>query len=156
MSYISRPTVNRDANTTPYTAGDVVGGVINFKGMPGDKKDILITSVDLRIDVSAIPSGMTSFRLYLYKERPASAYADNAAWDLPAGDRDDYIGFADIGTIADLGSTLYVQNSDIRMQLRTGEVGLFGYLVTTGAFTPANNSEVYRPCLRAYPLRGFA
>jgi len=155
MSYISRPTVTRDANTTAYTAGDVVGGVINFKGMPA-KADILVTSVDLRVDIASIPSGMTSFRLHLYKERPASALADNAARDLPSGDRDDYIGFADVGVIADLGSTLYVQNSDIRMQVRTGDIGLFGYLVTTGAFTPASNSEVYRPCVRAYPLSGAA
>ena len=155
MSYISRPTVTRAANTTAYTAGDVVGGVINFKGFPANA-DVLITSADLRIDIASIPSGMTSFRMHLYKERPASAYVDNDAWDLPSGDRDDYIGFVDIGAIADLGSTLYVQNSDARMQVRTGLIGLFGYLVTVGAFTPANNSEVYRPCLRAYPLSGAA
>ena len=155
MSYISRPTVTRAANTTAYTAGDVVGGVINFKGFPA-QADVLITSADLRIDIASIPSGMTSFRLHLYKERPASAYVDNDAWDLPSGDRDDYIGFVDIGTIDDLGSTLYVQNSDVRMQARTGLIGLFGYLVTVGAFTPASNSEVYRPCLRAYPLSGAA
>ena len=155
MSYISRPTVTRAANTTAYTAGDVVGGVINFKGFPA-QADVLITSADLRIDIASIPSGMTSFRLELYKERPASALADNDAWDLPSGDRDDYIGFVDIGVITDKGSTLYVQNSDVRMQVRTGLIGLFGYLVTTGAFTPASNSEVYRPCLRAYPLSGAA
>ncbi len=155
MSYISRPTVTRAANTTAYTAGDVVGGVINFKGFPAHA-DVLITSADLRIDIASIPSGMTSFRLHLYKERPASAYVDNDAWDLPSGDRDDYIGFVDIGTIADLGSTLYVQNSDVRMQVRTGLIGLLGYLVTVGAFTPASNSEVYRPCLRGYPLSGAA
>lgn len=155
MSYISRPTVTRAANTTTYTAGDVVGGVINFKGFPANA-DVLITSADLRIDIASIPSGMTSFRLELYKERPASAYVDNDAWDLPSGDRDDYIGFVDVGVIADKGATLYVQNSDVRMQVRTGLIGLFGYLVTTGAFTPASNSEVYRPCLRAYPLSGAA
>ena len=109
MSYISRPTVTRAANTTAYTAGDVVGGVINFKGFPA-QADVMITSADLRIDIASIPSGMTSFRMHLYKERPASAYVDNDAWDLPSGDRDDYIGFVDIGVIVDQGSTLYVQN----------------------------------------------
>lgn len=155
MSYISRPTVTRAANTTAYTAGDVVGGVINFKGFPANA-DVLLTSADLRIDIASIPSGMTSFRLHLYKERPASAYVDNDAWDLPSGDRDDYIGFVDIGVIEDRGSTLFVQNQDLRAQIRTGIIGLFGYLVTTGAFTPASNSEVYRPCLRGFPLSGAA
>lgn len=155
MSYISRPTVTRAANTTAYTAGDVVGGVINFKGFPANA-DVLITSADLRIDIASIPSGMTSFRMHLYKERPASAYVDNDAWDLPSGDRDDYIGFVDIGMIVDKGATLYVQNQELRAQIRTGLIGLFGYLVTVGGFTPASNSEVYRPCLRGYPLSGAA
>ena len=155
MSYISRPTVTRAANTTAYTAGDVVGGVINFKGFPA-QADVMITSADLRIDIASIPSGMTSFRMHLYKERPASAYVDNDAWDLPSGDRDDYIGFVDIGVIVDQGSTLYVQNQELRAQIRTGLIGLFGYLVTVGGFTPASNSEVYRPCLRGYPLSGAA
>ena len=145
-SYISRPKVTRDANTTAYTAGDVVGGVINFKGIP-ENTDLLIANADLRIDITAIPTGMTSFRLYLYKERPTSALADNAAWDLGSDDRDDYIGFVDIGVIADVGSSLFVQNDEVRKQIRSGS-GLFGYLVTTGGFTPASNSEVYRPCLR--------
>lgn len=59
MSYISRPTVTRAANTTAYTAGDVVGGVINFKGFPA-QADVMITSADLRIDIASITSGMTS------------------------------------------------------------------------------------------------
>lgn len=146
-SYISRPKVTRDANTTAYTANDVVGGVINFKGVPPDT-DLLISNADLRIDITAIPTGMTSFRLHLYKERPASNYADNAAWDLPDTDRDDYIGFVDVGSIADQGSTLFCQNDEVRKQIRSGS-GLFGYLITVGAFTPASNSEVYRPCIRA-------
>ncbi len=149
-SYISRPKVTRDANTTAYTANDVVGGVINFKGVPADT-DLLISNADLRIDVTAIPTGMTSFRLHLYKERPTSALADNAAWDLGSDDRDDYIGFVDIGVIADVGSSLFVQNDEVRKQIRSGS-GLFGYLVTIGGFTPAANSEVYRPCIRCVNL----
>lgn len=148
MAYKSQPTVTRPANTTAYTAGDVVGGVIPFPGF-GDKygTDALITSASLRIDVSAIPSGMTSFRLHLYGVTPPSALADNAAWDLPSGDRDSYLGYVDLGSPADVGSTLYCQVDQVnrQLQLGSGEVTLFGYLVTNGAFTPAGNSEVYAP-----------
>jgi len=150
MSFISRPKVTRAANTTAYTAGDVVGGVINFKGFP-ENYDILLTGVELRIDITSIPSGMTTFRLELYKNRPASAYADNDAWDIPDGDRDDYIGWIDIGTIQDRGNTLVIQDDLLRKHVRTAD-GLFGYLITNGGFTPAASSEVYRPCLRGLQL----
>ena len=150
MSFISRPTVTRAANTTAYTAGDVVGGVINFKGFP-QSYDILLTGVELRIDIAAIPSGMTSFRLELYKNRPASNYADNDAWDIPEGDRDDYIGWVDIGSVQDRGTTIVIQEDTLRKHVRT-DLGLYGYLITTGAYTPAGASEVYRPCLRGLQL----
>jgi hypothetical protein len=66
--------------TTPYAANDVVGGpaaAIQFIGSPAwpDTGAVLITSAELMIDVNAVPSGMTSFRLYLYSATPPSALA---------------------------------------------------------------------------------
>lgn len=154
VAVIAQPTVTRPANLTPYTAGDVVGGVITFTeaGSPG--AHVLITSADLRIDVAAIPAGMTSFRLHLYRESPASALLDNAVWDLPAGDRNAYAGYIDLGSPADVGSTLFAQVDAVNKQVKLadGSTSLFGYLVTNGAFTPAANSEVYVPCLRAVSI----
>lgn len=153
MACKSQPTVTRPANATPYTAGDVVGGVVFFSGIPSDT-DLLITSAALRIDVAAIPSGMTSFRIHLYDRAPASAIADNAAWDLPSGDRDGYLGFVDVGSPADLGSTLFAQTDGVNKTVAPalGSVGLYGYIVTSGGFTPAGNSEVYVPTLLATDL----
>lgn len=148
MAYKSQPTVTRPANTTAYAAGDVVGGAITFPSLP-PAFNLLLTSADLRIDVAAIPSGMTSFRLHLYSATPASALADNAAWDLPSGDRSAYLGYVDLGSPADVGSTLFCQVDGINKQLQIGGAGLFGYLVTNGGFTPAGNSEVYTPSLHA-------
>ena len=152
MAYQAKPTVTRPANTTAYTAGDVVGGVITFPGMGPYGGDILITSAALRINVAAIPAGMTSFRLHLYDLTPPSALEDNAAWDLPAGDRASYLGYVDLGSPADVGSTLFVQADQINKQVRLRTATLYGYLASSGGFTPAANSEVYVPELNAVPL----
>jgi hypothetical protein len=97
---------------------------------------------------------MTSFRLHLYRETPPSALADNAAWDLPSGDRAAYRGYIDLGSPADVGSTLFCQVDQINkhVKLHSGETSLYGYLVTNGGFTPAANSEVYVPTLHAIGL----
>ena len=152
MAYQAKPTVTRPANTTAYTAGDVVGGSITFPGVGPFGGDILVTSAALRINVASIPAGMTSFRLHLYDVTPPSALADNAAWDLPAGDRANYLGYIDLGSPADVGSTLYVQADQINRQIRLRTADLYGYLVTNGGFTPANNSEIYVPELNAVRL----
>ena len=151
-AFVSQPTITRPANTTAYAANDVVGGVVTFASVGPSGGHVLFTSADLRIDVSAVPSGMAGFRLYLYSATPPSALADNAAFDLPSGDRSAFVGFIDLGTPADLGATLYTQAAlPLTLgaaRLATGSTSLFGYLVTLGGFTPAANSEVYAPRLR--------
>src|SRR3990167_5391140 len=134
----------RVADTTAYLANDVVGeattisAALEFKNMaPAGGGRIMITSHSLEIDATAVISGQTSYRLYLYSSPPPSAFADNAAWDLGAADRPMYLGYVDLGTPVDLGSTLYVQaepSKDVRL---TGS-SLFGYLVSNGAYTPAS------------------
>lgn len=148
QGYKAAVTVTRPANATAYTANDVLGATaaaITFPSVgPAAGGEVLITTVKLEIDVAAIPSGMTSFRLYLYSVTPPSALADNAAWDLPSGDRASFKGYVDIGTPVDLGSTLYVETLQVNKQITVPSGGsLFGYLVTNGGFTPAGNSEVY-------------
>lgn len=142
-SFDSQATVTRPADTTAYTAGDVVGATlaaIEFRdiGQPG--QSIAITDADLRIDVASVPAGMTSFRLHLYNATPPSALADNAAWDLPAGDRLAYLGYIDLGTPVDVGSTLFVQTDGSgSKQIKMGaSSSLWGYLVTNGGFTPTS------------------
>lgn len=140
--YVSQTTITRPADTTAYTAGDVVGATaaaITFADIGASFGSIVITDADLRIDVSSVPAGMTSFRLHLYNETPPSALADNAAWDLPSGDRASYLGYVDIGTPEDVGSTLFVQTDGTAVktvQMKTPN--LYGYLVTNGGFTPTS------------------
>lgn len=148
----TRADVTRPANITAYTAGDVVGGVLTFAGVaPLAASSFAFMGVDLRYDVAAVPSGMSTMRLHLYSATPASAYADNAAWDLPAGDRSAYLGYVDIGTPSDLGSTLFVANDAVgpkQLKLAAGSTSLFGYLQTVGGYTPAANSETLSVILR--------
>jgi len=146
----------RPADTTPYNAGDAVGAasaILTYAGIaagstPG--RNIMITSAALRIDINAVPAGMSSFRLHLYSAAP-DAIADNAAWDLvSAGDRAKYQGYIDFTAPVDLGSTLFAQVDSLnhQVQLADGASAMFAVLVTTGAFTPAA-STVWAVTLRA-------
>lgn len=154
-SYAAAVSFTRPANTTAYTAGDAVGATaaaITFPTMGPSAKEVLLTGVSLEIDVTAIPSGMSTFRLHLYNVTPPSALADNAAWDLPAGDRASYLGYIDIPTPIDLGSTLYCEWNGVNKQVTLSGTSIFAYLQTTGAYTPAGNSEVYKATLHAMGL----
>lgn len=153
-TFNSSISVTRPANTTAYAAGDVVGGAIAFTAAGPVGGNVLVAGVDLRYDVAAVPAGMSSFRLHLYSVTPPSALSDNAVWDLPSGDRAAYRGYVDIGTIYDLGSTLYAQIDGVNRQIKLGasETALYGYLVTTGAYTPAANSETLQVTLKTVGL----
>lgn len=140
--YGATVTVTRPNDTTPYTAGDVVGAAaaaLTFPNMGPAGGEIMLTSTTLEVDVAAIPSGMTSFTLRLYSATPPSAYADNAVWDLPAGDRASYLGHINLGTPVDLGSTLRVAVDGINKQLKlaAASTSLYGYLISDSGFTPS-------------------
>lgn len=137
-AYSATVSVARPDNSTPYTAGDVVGGVVTFSDIGAAGSEIMITDALLRVDVSSVPSGMAGIRAHLYSATPPSALVDNAAWDLPSGDRSVYLGYIDIGTPVDLGSTLWVERQGVnkRVKLAASSTSLYGYLQTIGAFTP--------------------
>ena len=134
--------VTRPNDTTPYLANDVIGptgggtAAMTFANMGPSAGCIMLTGAELLIEASAIISGETSYRLHLYSATPPSALADNAAFDLPSGDRASYLGYIDLGSVVDIGSTLHVQTLGINKQLRLAGTSLFGYLVTIGAYTP--------------------
>ncbi len=144
-----RTAVTRPANQTPYTGNDVVGGAIDLGVLGPATGHVMITSIDLIHEVTALPAGMTSFRLYLYDATPPSAAADNAAFDLAAGDLANFIGYVDFGVINDLGSNLFVEADNVNKHVVCGAAGhLFAYLVTTGGWTPGANSTVFDITIR--------
>lgn len=140
----------RTADTNAYTAGDVIG--INAAGSPGSAIHtfasagpaggvVFITGADLAIDLTAVTSGMSSFRLHLYNASP-TAILDNAAFDLATADIAKHIGFIDLGTVVDYGSQLFtsIMNVNLECKLATGVTSLYGELVTVGAYTPASGT----------------
>jgi hypothetical protein len=137
-------TLTRTADTNVYAANDVLGAAtgstaaLTFASMGPSSGRVCITSCSLEIDASAVISGETSYRLYLYNITPPSALGDNAAWDLPSGDRASFLGYVDLGTPVDLGSTLYVQTDNINKQIKLAGTSIFAYLVTVGTYTPTS------------------
>lgn len=144
-AYSSTVTLTRTNDTNAYAAGDVIGSAtgstaaLSFNIGRQGGGEVFITTVKLVVNISAIPSGMTSFVLYLYSATPPSALGDNAPFNLPSGDRATYLQPVNLGSPVDLGDTLAVVTSQVNQQITIPSGGsLYGYLVTTGAFTPAS------------------
>lgn len=141
-----------EATFTPaassHTAGDCNGAAQDFAlGAPSGCL-FLITDCDLYIDGGTAEA--TAWRLYLYTVTPPSALADDAAWDLPSGDRASHVGYVDLGTAVDLGSTQGVQNAGINRTVKLAGTTLFGYLVNLTTLTPA--AVAHRVRLKGTPL----
>ena len=138
----------RTADATAYAANDVIG--INAAGVAGSAihtfalagpagGNVIVTGYDLTIDATAIPAGMTTFRLHLYDASP-TAILDNAAFNLVTADQLKHLSALDTVTMVDYGNSLYgsVNKIDHQVKLASGVTSLFAELVTTAAFTPAS------------------
>jgi hypothetical protein len=143
----------RPSNTTAYNAGDVIGiadpdtaanagnAIHTFAGVGSPNDEIQIVESRLHYVANAIISGMTTYRLHLYSQ-PPTAILDNAVWDLPAADIDYYLGFIELGTIADVGATCYVQTAQTkRVKTHPTLANIYGQLVTVGGYTPASGER---------------
>lgn len=143
-AFTAAVTLTRTADTNAYVANDVLGAAtgstaaLTFASMGPSGAVVEIVSASLEIDSTAVISGQTSYRLYLYNVTPPSATGDNGAWDLPSGDRASFLGYVDLGTPVDLGSTLYVRQDNIGTRIKLSGTSIFAYLVTNGAYTPAS------------------
>lgn len=147
-AYRSTATITRPSNATAYTAGDVVGdtggsAIISLANAGPSGGFVIIQSISLVFSDSAVPSGMGAFRLHLYSASP-TAIADNAAFDLVSGERATYMGFIDLPTPADFGSSLYTQTDYPGRLIKLGAASttLFAELETRGAYTPVSASTV--------------
>jgi hypothetical protein len=129
-----------------YTAGNTMGTAGTFASIaPAGGGSVLITNTRLRVDANAVQSGETSYTLQLYTVTPPSALANNTAWNLPSGDRASYVGSIALGTVVDLGDTLWVEQTGLTKQIIVPAVAvgsLWGYLVTNGTFTATVASRV--------------
>lgn len=141
--------------TVAYAASDAVGvgggnAALQFATI-GAAGEWLLTSAALEIDTTALISGETSYRLYLYNVTPPSALADSAAWTLPSGDRASFLGVVPLGTpVALAASTLYVEVNGVNKQITLAGASLFAYLVSDGAYTPT--ARVFKLTLHGVPV----
>lgn len=136
------------ANITPsaaaYGALDLMAQAAEFvftfadgSAIPTGSLIRILTAV-MKIGITAVPSGQTSYTLQCYGQTPTGTpQADNDLWAAAAGDQTIYQGAIDLGTPADLGAFLYIKKQyvDFDIKLTDGEDSIFGQLVTVGAHT---------------------
>jgi hypothetical protein len=96
---------------------------------------IRILSAVVRIDITAVPSGQTSYALEMFSVTPPSAQADNDAFTLASGDLASHLGALALGTPVDKGAALYVKAGGLNEDVKLSGSSLFGRLVTAGAHT---------------------
>lgn len=96
---------------------------------------IRILSSVMKIDVTSVPSGQTSYTGRLYSVTPPSAQADNDAWTLASGDLTVYRGPISLGTPVDEGAALYIKSQYIDTDIKLTGTSLWMELVTVGGFT---------------------
>jgi hypothetical protein len=148
-SFSVSATITRAANVTTYSVNDVVGGAITLTGIGNSGQFIMINSIDLIMNITALPTGLVNANLilYLYNVTPPSAVADNGAFTLPSGDRASCLtpGGISLGAaaLAPGGGSCVLQLDNLSKLIKLSSANLFAYLVTTAAFTPAANSETY-------------
>ena len=145
LAYESTATITRAANTTAYTANDVYGTVFELANIGPSGGFVFLNSLDIIFNITALPSGMGAFAVYLFNATPPSAITDNLPYSLGSGDRETIITLNGISLIASLargGGSVVAESLNINQlfKLATGSTSLWGYL-TTAAFTPAANSE---------------
>lgn len=143
-AYSASVSITRTADTNAYAANDVIGAAtgstaaVEFTNMGPSGASVMITGCSLEVDATALVSGEATYRLFLYSATPPSALGDNAAFDLPSGDRSVFLDYIDISTPVDIGSTLFIKMDNLGKQVKLTGTSIFAYLVTVGAFTPAS------------------
>ena len=150
--YPTSKAFTRPENTTGYTAGDVIG--IADSGTPANAGSAIhkltscgpaggvvrLAELALQIGLTAVTSGMANFRVHFYNANP-TAILDNAAFDFVSGDRGKYLGYVDLVTPEDFGSTLWTQGPvprDKELQLASGQTSFWVQIETRGTYTPAS------------------
>ncbi len=146
---ISSSGITASASFTPaaaaYGAGDImsVAQELIFTNSDGSAIPvgslIRVLSTVIKIDITAVPSGQTSYTGQLYSSTPPSAQADNDLWSLASADLTVYRGPIALGTPVDGGAALYIkgQYTDTDIKLAADKSSLFMQLVTDGAHTAA-------------------
>lgn len=139
-AFSTRTTIN--SGTTAYAVNDVVGGAVDLGVLGNSGQIVEIVSASLQYNNGTLISGMTSYRVYFYDITPPSAIADSTPWDFASADQSNFLGYIDLGTIVDLGTTLFMQVDNIGKRVKLSGTHLFAYLVSNGAYTPTAQAHI--------------
>ncbi len=120
---------------TSHTANDANGAAAQFSFGAVSASNIMITAASILINGATVE--VTAWRLYLYNVTPPSAYADDAAWDLGSGDQASFLGYIDLYSAIDLGSSQWNEVTGLSKQIKLAGTSVFGYLINTVTLTPA-------------------
>jgi hypothetical protein len=134
----------RPANATAYSVGAAIGNstsaIHTFSNAAIVGKLLHIISVNYRVDVTAIPSGMTTHTLHLFNAEPV-AVTDGTVWTLNSADRSKYLGNVLLSSPVIVGANmLWSATSNVNVPLLPISTSIFGILVTNGAFTPTSGA----------------
>ena len=143
-AYLSTAPITRAANFTTYTASepnyDVYGGLFELENIGEAGKGIFLSYFEISLNLSAVPSGMTSFRVYLYPTAP-TIIADNSIWTIGSDPVLDPVGFNVSMGLAKGGGKVVGAIRDLNQLFILTTTSLWGYLVTNGAIVPLAASE---------------
>lgn len=156
MATVLSYTFTRPANTTAYTAKDVV---INATSAPtpisfplagraqGVAGSGYVVGVRVATDQEA---NVAQFRAHFYKAAPAGGWpADNAPYGLIYADNANYLGYVDVGPLSaedtGAGDQADDENDAARLvyECALGSDTLYVVLETLTAFTPASGQGFY-------------
>lgn len=155
LAFLSTETITRAANTTPYTVNDVYGDIFQLQNIGASGGFVFISSIEIIFNLTALPTGMSGFAVYLYSGTPPSAITDNLPFSLGSADRASSLtpgGIILTASLARGGGSVVAEALSINrlIKLANGSTSLWGYLVTLGAFTPAANSETATITVEAF------
>ncbi|MFM6253362.1 MAG: hypothetical protein ACKPEQ_30180, partial [Dolichospermum sp.] len=121
LAYLSTATITRSANTTAYTVNDVYGNgssgnAFELTNIGSSGGFIFLSSLDIIFNITALPSGMGAFAVYLFNAPPPSAITDNLPYSLSSGDRASIVtlnGFSLNASLARGGGSVVAEISNI-------------------------------------------
>lgn len=156
VAFLSTATIVRAANTTAYTVNDVYGNMFELQniGPSGGGGFVFISSIEIIFNITAVPTGMSAFAVYLYSSIP-TPITDNLPFSLGITDTPICVtpgGILLTASLARGGGSVVAEALNINrlIKLAPGSTSLRGYLVTLGAFTPAANSETATITVEAF------
>jgi len=149
VAYSSVTSVTRPNDSIQYSSGDVISNstssptALTFSGMGPIQGHVIIDTVEMFCDSTAVPSGNAPFRLHLYSTEP-TAINDNAAYNLASGDLTSYQGYLDVSGFQDLGDNIFTFASNIKhhVVMTSGETNIYGILEIRGDCPSAPNKKI--------------